>query len=440
MKSSRRRHNVQAGVGSGPAFQLLGSRWRSYGLVLILISVGVLVLAACGSTSKPAASSSTAAAPKFTGSPIKIGEIAPSGTTAVNWDPAIAAVRAAIAGINARGGINGHQVIFDWCNEGEDPNIAANCARKMVSDGVVATVGDYTQYGDAVTTILNAAHIPELVNIAQSPDQLNDSNVFLTGGSLPGDANAFSAVELGAKRISVIGISVPAVGLLANADKTAIAAAGGEYTGLISVPITTTDFSPYIAAAVAKHAQAAEMLILPSQFEPVIEADYQAGDPIKLLLAANLLTDTVAKQLGPAMNAVVISNSVPPLSDAANVPGMAQFISDMKAEAARGDQYANLSVYDTEGLEAWVEAEAVYKVASTIHGAITASSVMTALNSAKNLNFGGIIPPWTPSSPGPANYTRVSNPNYYTIVYRNGVQVVAKQGEINLETLMPGFS
>src|SRR5205823_11390680 len=96
-------------------------------------------------TPTSAAASSTPAVP--TGTPIKIGLIEPVGTTLLNFDYGVAAPQGAAIGINGKGGINGHPVQIDFCNEKNDPNEAARCAQQMVSDKVMATAATLSLSG-----------------------------------------------------------------------------------------------------------------------------------------------------------------------------------------------------------------------------------------------------------------------------------------------------
>ena len=108
-----------------------------------MAAVAALALlgAGCGSSGSGGSSSSgsSAAAPA---APVKIGVIVPENTQIYNAPDVVAAVRAAAYAENKSGGLDGHQVVVDYCNEQANPNQATACARQMVSDGVVAT--DYT--------------------------------------------------------------------------------------------------------------------------------------------------------------------------------------------------------------------------------------------------------------------------------------------------------
>ncbi len=111
-----------------------------------LVAVIVLIAAsACGSSTKPSAASGGTTATTATsavgatscahptGTPIVIGSIHPVGTVEQNDPDVVAAIRAGARGVNCHGGIDGHPVTVDWCNEGGSPNTASACARKMAN-------------------------------------------------------------------------------------------------------------------------------------------------------------------------------------------------------------------------------------------------------------------------------------------------------------------
>src|SRR5271155_1507771 len=102
-----------------------------------------------------------AGAAKLTGTPIKIMNISQitDPTQGQPTPEAGAGVVAAAKSINAAGGINGHSLKVIVCNDQDNEATAANCARAAVSDGVVATVADNTEWGSAIIPILAAAGI-----------------------------------------------------------------------------------------------------------------------------------------------------------------------------------------------------------------------------------------------------------------------------------------
>jgi hypothetical protein len=79
----------------------------------------------------------------------------------------------------------------------------------------------------------------------------------------------------------------------------------------------------------------------------------------------------------------------------------------------------------------WLAVEAVSKVAPK-SGTLTASTLTAALNTAKNVNLMGVIPPWTPSKQGAAPFTRINNPNVYIENIKDGQLVLAQSAELNV--------
>src|SRR4051794_35363601 len=121
--------------------------------VTAVLAVGAMLSMAGGASSGVA---KTSIAPA--NAPVKLGLIGPTSSgTPVDIDALLAVDRAAIRALNARGGLAGHSVELDYCNDKGDPNLSAACARKMVSDGVIAMAGGNNLNGPAITAILAKA-------------------------------------------------------------------------------------------------------------------------------------------------------------------------------------------------------------------------------------------------------------------------------------------
>jgi len=65
-----------------------------------------------------------------------------------------------VKALNASGGLGGKQVRLVSCNDQNNPNQIALCARKMVTQKVVAVVGGVMVNGPTATQILQPAGIP----------------------------------------------------------------------------------------------------------------------------------------------------------------------------------------------------------------------------------------------------------------------------------------
>lgn len=91
----------------------------------------------------------------------------PAGAKAAAWD------------INQAGGINGKEVEIEFCNNQDDPNTAAACARTAVSDNVAAAVGINDIFSTADYPIYTAAGISIIGNAGSgNPIDLNGDGVY----------------------------------------------------------------------------------------------------------------------------------------------------------------------------------------------------------------------------------------------------------------------
>src|SRR3954447_17446235 len=142
-----------------------------------------LVAAGCGSGNGEAAESSAAqTSVSFSGPSVKVGAIT-SLTGPIAYPDRVSAAKAAVAGINSRGGLAGHEVELDACDDHGNADGAAACARQMVSDGVIALVGQNSVSDNASTPILEAAGIPQIATATRTPVSLNSKLTYEPGPS-----------------------------------------------------------------------------------------------------------------------------------------------------------------------------------------------------------------------------------------------------------------
>ena len=128
------------------------------------IMAGALLFAACGEDEEtattgqdaPQAQTSQAAAP--TGEPIKVMTMTTLEAQNVPTYKNIEVTAEAYERwINSQGGIKGRPLEVTVCDDRGDPTQATSCARDAVRDGVVAGVGSFTFFGDAVVPVLRKA-------------------------------------------------------------------------------------------------------------------------------------------------------------------------------------------------------------------------------------------------------------------------------------------
>jgi ABC-type branched-subunit amino acid transport system substrate-binding protein len=96
---------------------------------------------------------------------------APDGTRATNQPGMPAMAQAYARWANANGGLDGHELRILTCNEQNTSAGAAACARRAVTEKVVAVVGSYSQNGRAFMAPLEAAGIPYIGGYGISEDE-----------------------------------------------------------------------------------------------------------------------------------------------------------------------------------------------------------------------------------------------------------------------------
>ncbi|WP_207839769.1 ABC transporter substrate-binding protein [Williamsia soli] len=383
-------------------------RIRSGTLVIAASASLVLALSACGddsSSDTPTSSNQT-----FTGDPVTVMTIAPVDTAAINQPEIHDAAKAAATSINNAGGLNGHEVKVINCNDGNDTNKAAECARQAVSENVVAVLGGFTTNGATINPILDQAGIPWIGAPGFSPNELADKNSFpLLSGAPTFAGIAAKAVKDGCTSVATVLYDTPTTGKAVDLINLGLTAAGGQPATNIKVPTTTTDFG-----SVAKSAGEADCAIigLPNdQTVAVAKAGESVGVDTRYYILSGGLNDTVLSQAGKAFegagsasNFVVASN---PVWD--------------EAKASTDDvDWTGPYNQDT-----WASYR-VFADVMTGQPDITAATVTAAMNGAKDIDAGGLM--------APVDFTtEFAVPGLNRVFNRNVVYITADGGEVAQE-------
>ncbi|MCZ1007970.1 ABC transporter substrate-binding protein [Streptomyces lydicus] len=104
-------------------------------------------------------------------SPITVMTWAPEGTKATNMPGMPAMAQAYARWANSRGGIRGHHLKVLTCNEQNDSVTAAHCAQRAVTEGAVAVVGSYSQFGRSFMSPLEVKGIPFIGGYGASDEE-----------------------------------------------------------------------------------------------------------------------------------------------------------------------------------------------------------------------------------------------------------------------------
>ncbi len=379
------------------------------GAALCVLAITVAACSSSGSsTSSPASTGASAspavAASTATGSPINIGVIQPTNTAIYNAGDEVAAVRAAALAVNAAGGINGHKVVVDYCNNQDDPNITAACVRQMISDKVVELAAGIDILGPSMVQSLSAAGIPVVDEDALSLGEMTAPTAFPLNGGIPAAmaVATYVAAQRGYKKILLVANS-------GNPFETTFEAAvsgtakryGLAYAGVVDFPVSgISDFSPYAAKIVNSGADIVDVSLAINQEVPLIEAVRALGSKVQFITGSGAFTDADITQDASTVNGLYIVNDVPPVNAAteARFPMIKTFVAQVKAEAATGDSDANVSTMRSFALRVWDGLEAQFQIMKGMKGPITAATYLAALNSAENVSLNGILPNWTPAT------------------------------------------
>ncbi|KKD06626.1 ABC transporter substrate-binding protein [Streptomyces sp. WM6386] len=347
-----------------------------------------LTMAACGgSTASDTKSVAEPSGPLPTGEPIKLMVIAQLSTTnQTETSEAVSAAKAAASAINARGGIGGRPLQILGCDDKTDANAAAACARKAASEGAVATVGQASAMGDTINPVLKQNG---LANIGPYPLSASD---FSSPASFPLCAGSPAVIAGIARKLgtsSAKTVSVAYFGNSAGATSVPFVTAGLAGTGAKigpKVPVApgTADLAPVVAAA-TKGADAAVVSLLADDAVHFVQVARQSGNTTKLGMPAQ--DPGLLKKLGSAGDGLYVATPFAPQNS--SVPGIKQFLSDMK-------QYAKDIRLDDFSLNAWLGVQTFQKMAAQQKlTTIDKATVEAGMGKLVKLDLGGVVAPYT---------------------------------------------
>ena len=218
-----------------------------------LAALGVMALLAAG-----CASSSSAAGSGNTKSPIKL-MVDTTMTPAASFGglsfpyPAVGAKAAATA-LNAKGGIDGHPVQIDVCDNQGNPDQSAACGRKAKSNGDIAVIGAWDIYGAAeILPVLQAEGIPVRRVARRAAGGTEQSRlVQFRSGRGPGRVGNGGPVASGGlqerRRVPVSGVAAEQQEV---AGQQAIAKADGVKLQTVNITVGQADVTAPVSTAMS---------------------------------------------------------------------------------------------------------------------------------------------------------------------------------------------
>jgi branched-chain amino acid transport system substrate-binding protein len=372
---------------------------RNRSAAVIAAALAMVVAGACSSSSNKSSSSSstnptgTGGSPNTsssaTGTPLKIATIADL-TTEVGPDN-LAGLKIGIDAINAAGGVSGHPIQLISCTDQGDPNVATTCARNAVSNsGVLAIVGTGTTYGTNVDPILAAAGMASVGNSTFTAADFTCTVCFnLSPGDLGSVGSALAAVKLlGAKRIGVPYIDVPAGATLAPLVNTLIKPFGAQTVGAVPVSPTAADVTPQAAAVGAAHPDAIIDGLTTELFSKFIHAYRSQGFDTPILPSGGVYdVQGVQTQLAGVNNNIYIVGEYN-----YQAPGYQQFLKDKQTYDS------SYPSHNDEVLRGYLAAK-MFAYAAEHASSISRQGILSEMRSLTAYTTDGLLPPVNYSTP-----------------------------------------
>ncbi len=409
-------------------------------MVIAAVSALALFAAACSSSKSTSGGSSTASAPSSaassgsssapaspTGDPILIGSTGPLSNPAYSEPTLKNGLEAAVASVNAAGGVSGHPLKLDFCDSKYTVNGELACAHQFVSDKVVAAIDPYflADQSGAEVTLLQKAGIPIFGTQGLSPAELNNDDVFPLSSGLPGwSYGAIGAlIQAGATKINILVDTNPGSQFAGSLLKAALESAGKTTTVVTGDPTADPTFASAAAKAAAGGADGIAIFPSPVNVPKMIGALKQGGYTGKIGLPTVILPQAFITALGAAAEGVIADSQVALTTDSSN-PGVQKYTADMA-------KYGDNKITDAS-IFAW---SAVQLFAKAIAGASSfdAAGILAALGSVSSPIDIGTVGPWQSSgftSPL-ADYKRIINPTVTYGQVQGGKLVSNGKGFVN---------
>jgi ABC-type branched-subunit amino acid transport system substrate-binding protein len=369
---------------------------------------------------------------------VKIISIFPTGTTEANFPEALAGVRAGVRGVNARGGINGHELVVDYCNENNNAADAQACATKAVdpANKYVAVVGMFTRQTGTMA-IYEKANMPVIGSVGVGPDESTSKASFLLTAGLANFAVLpASCQKQGAKRVGMVRFNVDASKITEQFSQAGAKALGLEWAGTVVVEPTNADYAPVAAQIKDEKADCVVM----SLTEQATVAFVQAYGPDQTffshadagLSAANAKTLPGLKWAG--------AGQIPPLtSSTTDFPDLVTFTKEMddfykSSDEGHEDADPALRKASTSALS-WLAVQAFEQVAPKVTGDLTPAAMTDQLNKTNDLEL-GLIPKIDYTAPPLVPTTRFFNGNSYLLTWDGTNFVIVDKTPVNAGELL----
>ena len=340
------------------------------------------------------------------------------------------AAKASVTAFNKNyDGVGGHCINLTVCDDKADPNAATACARKFVDSNIVATINDTSSFGTKDVATIFADGKLARVDISPNTDDLASPVAYAIGGGGVGTTFMMAPplLKSGHKKLYMVGVDSPTIELLPKVMEPMIKSYGAEFVGLSKVAGGTTDFQQYILAAEDAGADGVMLPLGENEAVQVLRAAQQLGTKMDFSASLGTFGTADVASFGKFAKQIVFNAELPPITgDASRWPILPTVIKDLSASGKKELQKDQIK---SSPFRSWV---AVYHFKTIMENFgdpdnITRESVITAMNTATDVDTFGLIPPWSPNTTTPVlSFNRISNPWYYDVSWNGKKFVVAK--------------
>ncbi|MFI5957514.1 ABC transporter substrate-binding protein [Cryptosporangium sp. NPDC051539] len=388
--------------------------------VLAVSLAAVTLLGACGSG---ATSNGSSASDR-----IVIGTLGPRTSSVTSLPDIATGIRAAIASVNAAGGVKGHRIQLVDCDTRLEANQELACTRKMISEKVTAVVAGTIAVDQSGVEIkqLDKAGIPYFGSSGVSVAELTGNGVYLLASGSPGWFYGAAKVlrDNGVRKIGIYGgNNTASVNFGVKQVKKAVADLGFPEPAVV---LADPASDPTLAASASKIAASGVdgIIMLPENPALMMKAVKASGFTGKVSSFSSQV-DAGLASVGAIADGIYVSSQTAFVTDSGN-PEVAKFLADMRRFEPDGKVSLN-------SLSGYAAVRLFAKIAATVPGGIDAASFRSTLDNLAAPVDTGLVGPWAikgrpavlPAAP------RVLNPNIAYGIVRGGKIVAAAPGFSN---------
>jgi ABC-type branched-subunit amino acid transport system substrate-binding protein len=296
---------------------------------------------------------------------------------------AIPGAQAAVADVNAAGGVRGHPVKLTVCDTHGNQNQAAACAQQALStSSILATVGDDDYSGGSPIAGVLGDQMAAIAHKQYTPPDYSGKGVFATdcGGIGISAGMAEWLAKDGSKNMAALVFDnqggQQVVAFLTSELKVLFP---GTKLAPVLIPVTATDMTSYAAQAISKKPDGV-LLALPENLTVGSIQQLRAqGYTGRIETPSTVLPSSAIKQLTNVSNLGAVG------CYSYSSAGYQSFLAGMKAHepsASGGDEAVN----------AWIGVHAFASVMSTSSQPLTRAGVLAAFNAQSALSTDGLTP------------------------------------------------